>query len=364
MNSRAFPSSDPSAGPADHAGCPVSMDDEDEEASSKSNVVSDRRAAARKRQIEIGKGRPEYARYLFFVPKDRRTPTRPRTPDPAARVSKRQFDRQLSEWRRLLHEYDDPDAPAEDDSGGAEGASRPSQGMSSRVPRVLPPSVALLSDYRQLTQNSGWPSMYAHRSPEVSIEACLSDASSSSGTSSSAARAGRVDSSVSTHAPSLRGSGYGAHSNVWEAEGVSHESASSSASRSTPCPYTLSQAPLAVDHGSFSTGARTQRGLQKFLEKQAGNTGSQLRASCHEASRAPPGAGGLMTSNFVQSSDPSEPMKVFDFCGIKSSEPLQVIPSFDGNESYSGRGAFECARNMNGHSKIPVDANSDCPVTL
>ncbi|CAE8630408.1 unnamed protein product, partial [Polarella glacialis] len=76
--------------------------------------VTDRRAAARQRQVDIGKARPEYVRYLQCIPKDQRTPTRPRTPDPRACVSKRQFDRQLSEWRRQLHEYDDPDAPAED----------------------------------------------------------------------------------------------------------------------------------------------------------------------------------------------------------------------------------------------------------
>eukprot|EP00931_Biecheleriopsis_adriatica_P011558 TRINITY_DN112638_c0_g1_i1.p1 TRINITY_DN112638_c0_g1~~TRINITY_DN112638_c0_g1_i1.p1 ORF type:complete len:260 (-),score=34.63 TRINITY_DN112638_c0_g1_i1:203-982(-) len=72
--------------------------------------VTDRRAAARQRQVDIGKARPEYLRYLQCVPKDQRTPTCPRTPDPWACVSKRQFDRQLSEWRRQLHEYDDPEA--------------------------------------------------------------------------------------------------------------------------------------------------------------------------------------------------------------------------------------------------------------
>jgi len=73
--------------------------------------VTDRRVAARQRQVDIGKARPEYLRYLQCVPKEQRTPTCPRTPDPLACVSKRQFDRQLSGWRRQLHEYDDPDAP-------------------------------------------------------------------------------------------------------------------------------------------------------------------------------------------------------------------------------------------------------------
>jgi hypothetical protein len=69
-----------------------------------------RRAAARQKQVEIGKTRPEYLRYIQCVPKERRTASRPQTPDPKApSISKRQFDRQLSEWRRRLHEYDDPE---------------------------------------------------------------------------------------------------------------------------------------------------------------------------------------------------------------------------------------------------------------
>lgn len=72
--------------------------------------VTARRALARQRQIDIGKARPEYLRYVKEVSKERRLPSQPQTPDPHASVSKRQFDRQLSEWRRLLHEYDDPPA--------------------------------------------------------------------------------------------------------------------------------------------------------------------------------------------------------------------------------------------------------------
>lgn len=68
--------------------------------------VTERRAAARQRQIEIGKSRPEYQRYVEYIPKEKRSPHQPRTPDPWASVSKRQFDRQLSDWRRQLHEYD------------------------------------------------------------------------------------------------------------------------------------------------------------------------------------------------------------------------------------------------------------------
>mmetsp|Transcript_20254 Transcript_20254/g.57916 ORF Transcript_20254/g.57916 Transcript_20254/m.57916 type:complete len:431 (+) Transcript_20254:100-1392(+) len=73
-------------------------------------TITARRVAARQRQIEIGKARPEYLEYVQRVPPSRRKESDPQTPDPCARVSKRQFDRQLSNWRRMLHEYDDPSA--------------------------------------------------------------------------------------------------------------------------------------------------------------------------------------------------------------------------------------------------------------
>merc|ERR1719183_1127992 len=65
-----------------------------------------RREAARLKQIQIGKARPEYQRYVREVMPSKRTPSQPSTPDPRARVSKRQFDRALGEWRRRLHEFD------------------------------------------------------------------------------------------------------------------------------------------------------------------------------------------------------------------------------------------------------------------
>mmetsp|Transcript_41111 Transcript_41111/g.108827 ORF Transcript_41111/g.108827 Transcript_41111/m.108827 type:complete len:404 (-) Transcript_41111:250-1461(-) len=65
-----------------------------------------RREAARNRQVMIGKARPEYRRYIAEVPIEQRRPSQPRTPDPRDRVSKRQFDHALGEWRRRLHEYD------------------------------------------------------------------------------------------------------------------------------------------------------------------------------------------------------------------------------------------------------------------
>mmetsp|Transcript_64089 Transcript_64089/g.119144 ORF Transcript_64089/g.119144 Transcript_64089/m.119144 type:complete len:356 (-) Transcript_64089:296-1363(-) len=67
-----------------------------------------RREIARTRQIQIGKSRPEYKRYCSLVPLECRDDSQPSTPDPRARISKRQFDRLLSEWRRRLHEFDGP----------------------------------------------------------------------------------------------------------------------------------------------------------------------------------------------------------------------------------------------------------------
>merc|ERR1719271_999445 len=71
-----------------------------------------RRQAARLRQVQIGKARPEYRRYFAAVDREHRSDSQPRTPDHTARVSKRQFDRALGEWRRRLHELDSPGTPA------------------------------------------------------------------------------------------------------------------------------------------------------------------------------------------------------------------------------------------------------------
>lgn len=65
-----------------------------------------RRAVARLRQIKIGKSRPEYQWYDRAIPVPQRLPHHPATPDPHARISKRSFDRQLSQWRRSLHDFD------------------------------------------------------------------------------------------------------------------------------------------------------------------------------------------------------------------------------------------------------------------
>eukprot|EP00973_Karenia_brevis_P008747 1182013-Karenia_brevis.AAC.1 len=66
--------------------------------------VDDSVVRRRQRQLDIGKAQPEYVNYLQLVPRNSRSSSQPSTPDPRLRSSKRQFDRQLSEWRRKLHE--------------------------------------------------------------------------------------------------------------------------------------------------------------------------------------------------------------------------------------------------------------------
>ena len=74
-----------------------------------------RRANARRRQIQNSKSRPEYLRYISQVNKEDRLATHPRTPSPTHRISKRQFDRELSEWRQKLRLFDgcEPDLAQE-----------------------------------------------------------------------------------------------------------------------------------------------------------------------------------------------------------------------------------------------------------
>ncbi|CAE7195352.1 Slbp [Symbiodinium microadriaticum] len=103
-------------------------------------AVWSRREAARTRQIMIGKARPEYRRYLAEVPVDQRGPAHPMTPNPRDRVSKRQFDRSLGDWRRKLHEFDAEmgfvsDNPLELRSTSTSSSEGPVQ------PGAMPPSL-------------------------------------------------------------------------------------------------------------------------------------------------------------------------------------------------------------------------------
>lgn len=106
----------------------VTCEDYDEDAD---GCAWSRREAARIKQIQIGKARPEYQRYVREVPHNRRNSSQPTTPDPRARVSKRQFDRALGDWRRRLHEFDAVPRAAPRHQADSE-AQWPSNGQSSR----------------------------------------------------------------------------------------------------------------------------------------------------------------------------------------------------------------------------------------
>ncbi|KAK5578013.1 hypothetical protein RB653_002963 [Dictyostelium firmibasis] len=66
-----------------------------------------KRLAARQRQIDIGKMTAGYKNYIVLVPKSKRKPTDPKTPNKNQVCSKRSWDGQIKKWRRQLHEnYD------------------------------------------------------------------------------------------------------------------------------------------------------------------------------------------------------------------------------------------------------------------
>lgn len=69
------------------------------------------RIRARNKQIDFGKNTRGYERYVTSVPKncrERANPNHPQTPNPYKKCSKRSFDFQLRNWRRLLHQWDPP----------------------------------------------------------------------------------------------------------------------------------------------------------------------------------------------------------------------------------------------------------------
>ncbi|CAE8635488.1 unnamed protein product [Polarella glacialis] len=126
-------------------------DDAEEEAED-SEATWSRREAARMRQIMIGKARPEYRRYIAEVPAEIRDPAQPGTPNPKDRVSKRQFDRSLGDWRRRLHEFDAemgwaPETLEADAAGGLLGCGEallrepqgsPQRGLQLSAPEFTP----------------------------------------------------------------------------------------------------------------------------------------------------------------------------------------------------------------------------------
>jgi len=69
-------------------------------------ILTEHRISKRIRQLSIAKKTAGYLNYLRAVPRDKRGPTDPRTPDATERISKRRFDGKVRVWRRRLHEWD------------------------------------------------------------------------------------------------------------------------------------------------------------------------------------------------------------------------------------------------------------------
>jgi len=71
-------------------------------------ILTEHRISKRIRQLSIAKKTAGYLNYLRAVPRHKRGPTDPRTPDATERISKRRFDGKVRVWRRRLHEWDEP----------------------------------------------------------------------------------------------------------------------------------------------------------------------------------------------------------------------------------------------------------------
>ena len=73
--------------------------------------LTQQRIEKRQRQIDIGKSSTGYQNYIQKVPKDSRVEgevRHPTTPNKNEQISKRRFDAKMSDWRRVLHLWDDP----------------------------------------------------------------------------------------------------------------------------------------------------------------------------------------------------------------------------------------------------------------
>eukprot|EP01138_Halocafeteria_seosinensis_P009592 gb/GECG01009802.1/.p1 GENE.gb/GECG01009802.1/~~gb/GECG01009802.1/.p1 ORF type:complete len:282 (+),score=31.78 gb/GECG01009802.1/:1-846(+) len=67
------------------------------------------RIQQRQRQIDFGKNTAGYDRYIKLVPKHKRKPTDPQTPNPTRKYSKRMWDSMVRTWRKRLHQWDPPE---------------------------------------------------------------------------------------------------------------------------------------------------------------------------------------------------------------------------------------------------------------
>jgi len=71
-------------------------------------LTPEERLKQRQKQIDLGKKTLGYQRYADFVPRNKRKPWHPKTPDRTKICSKRSWDGMVRKWRRMLHRYDPP----------------------------------------------------------------------------------------------------------------------------------------------------------------------------------------------------------------------------------------------------------------
>jgi len=69
-------------------------------------LTNTQRLQRREKQIKFGKATEGYLNYVRLVPKHKRGPNDPVTPDLAISSSKRSFDKITRQWRRQLHAWD------------------------------------------------------------------------------------------------------------------------------------------------------------------------------------------------------------------------------------------------------------------
>jgi len=110
----------------------------------------------RAKQIGYGKSTAGYANYVRLVPKDKREPgndSHPVTPRVDERLSKRNWDGKLKQWRRSLHKWDNPEdysdmglsgsdpilVKAEFDSPSSSCGSLSSESLTSESEMLCPP---------------------------------------------------------------------------------------------------------------------------------------------------------------------------------------------------------------------------------
>ncbi|KAI5178898.1 Histone Rna Hairpin-Binding Protein [Manis pentadactyla] len=103
----------------------------------------------RQKQIDYGKRTRGYQCFLQQVPKAQRQPgLHPQTPNKKRKYSRRSWDAQIRQWRRVLHSWDPPRQPLQD--RGVEG-----QGMEHLLhPMGSTPLDGLLDDWFQALEPS------------------------------------------------------------------------------------------------------------------------------------------------------------------------------------------------------------------